>query len=119
MRAAVLGFAVAAIVVLAMPAAAADVTGTWHCTVKLDMGTGSPTFVFQQEGDKLSGTYAGQAGEAKLEGTVTGTQIKFSFQTGYGTVTYEGTIEDADNMKGTADYGGQASGTWTATRAKE
>jgi hypothetical protein len=114
----VLFFTVLAIVIAALPAAAADVTGKWTFSVQLDMGSGSPTFVFQQDGEKLTGTYSGQAGEAQLTGTVEGNQIQFSFESTFGTVTYEGTIEDDGTMKGTADYGGQAGGTWTAKRAE-
>jgi hypothetical protein len=111
-------FAVVAIVLAALPAAAAEVTGKWTFSVQLDMGSGSPTFVFEQDGENLAGTYFGQAGEAQLTGTVKGNQIRFSFETTYGTVTYEGTIEDDGMMKGTVDYGGQASGTWTAKLAE-
>jgi len=98
--------------------AAADVTGKWTFSVQLDMGSGSPTFVFEQDGENLTGTYSGEAGQAKLKGTVKGNEIQFSFDSDFGVVKYEGTIEDADSMKGTADYAGQASGTWTAKRAK-
>ena len=101
-----------------LPAGAAEVTGKWTFHVKLDMGSGSPTFVFEQDGEELAGTYSGRLGEAKLEGTVKGDQIQFSFATSYGAVKYEGTIEDSNNMKGKADYAGQASGTWTAERAE-
>jgi hypothetical protein len=107
-----------AIVIAALPAAAEDVTGKWNCSVQLDMGSGNPTFDFQQDGENLTGTYHGQAGEAQLEGTVVGNQIQFSFESAWGKVTYEGTIEADGTMKGTADYGGQASGTWTAQRAE-
>ena len=110
--------AVLAVVIAALPAAAADVTGKWNFSVQLDMGSGSPTFVFQQDGEKLTGTYSGQAGEAELTGTVKENKIQFSFESAFGTVTYEGTIEEDGTMKGTADYGGQASGTWTAKRAE-
>jgi hypothetical protein len=107
-----------AIAIVAVPAAAADVTGAWIFTVELDMGSGNPTFDFEQDGEKLTGTYHGIAGDAELEGTVKEDQIQFSFESSFGTVTYTGTIEDDGTMKGTADYGGQASGTWTAKRAE-
>lgn len=110
--------AAVAMAAAAVPVTASDVTGTWSCTVQLDSGTGTPTFVFKQDGEKLTGSYSGAAGEAALEGTVKGNQIQFTIETQYGTITYQGTIEDADTMKGTADYGGQATGAWTAKRTK-
>lgn len=96
-----------------------DVTGEWRFQVELSAGSGSPTFSFKQEGEKLTGTYHGQLGEAPLTGTVKGNQISFSFKVSgavEGTVTYTGTIESNDSMKGHAEYGDAASGTWTAKR---
>jgi hypothetical protein len=106
------------LLLLTLPLAAADVTGKWNFEVSLDVGSGSPTFEFKQDGENLGGTYSGAAGEAKLTGTVKGTAIQFQFKTEWGTVKYEGTIEGPDSMKGKADYMGQANGTWTARRAK-
>jgi len=96
-----------------------DVSGEWQCHVALSAGSGSPVFAFKQEGEKLTGTYKGQLGESPLVGTVKGNQISFSFKVSgafEGTVTYTGTIESKDSMKGQAEYGDAASGTWTATR---
>ncbi len=109
---------VVALLLLCLPAEAADVTGKWTFEVQLDMGSGSPTFDFKQDGENLTGTYSGQAGKAKLKGTVKGDQIQFSFDSEFGTIKYEGTIENANSMKGKSDYGGQTSGTWTAKRAQ-
>ncbi len=103
---------------LAVPMLAADVTGKWTFEVTLDMGSGSPSFEFQQDGEKLTGTYSGMAGTAKVTDTVKGDKIAFSFDSDFGKVNYSGTIESADAMKGKADYAGQASGTWTAKRSK-
>jgi hypothetical protein len=103
---------------VALPLMAADVTGKWNFEVTLDMGSGSPAFEFKQDGETLSGTYSGAAGDAKLTGTVKGTEIRFQFETEWGTVKYEGSIEGPDSMKGKAVYAGQANGTWTANRAK-
>ncbi len=36
-----------------------DITGKWEFNVQLDAGSGSPTFVFKQSGEKLTGTYNG------------------------------------------------------------
>jgi hypothetical protein len=96
-----------------------DVTGTWLFQVETSMGSGTPTFTFKQEGEKLTGHYKGLLGEADLSGTVKGNVITFSFnfdaQGMQGTVTYTGTI-DRDTMKGTAKLADAAEGTFTAKR---
>jgi len=107
------------ILVLLLSAAlgfAADISGKWTFNVVLDAGSGSPTFEFKQTGEKLTGTYHGQFGEAQLSGTVKGDRIEFSFGGQLGTVVYSGTLEGANKMKGTCDYGGQAKGTFTASK---
>lgn len=101
---------------------AADISGTWNFDVQLDAGSGAPTFTFQQEGEKITGTYKGQLGEAPLSGTVKGNAVQFTFKVSQGgeslTAKFDGTIESATSMKGKADYSGLASGTWTAKKAK-
>ena len=42
-------------------------------------GAGAPTFTFKQDGEKLTGHYAGTFGEADVTGTVKGADITFSF----------------------------------------
>jgi hypothetical protein len=98
-----------------------DVTGKWQFNVQTDAGTGTPTVTLKQDGDKLTGHYSSATlGEAELTGTATGKDIKFSFKVdAQGTaleVTYTGTVEDKDSIKGTVDLGGLGSGTFTAKR---
>lgn len=108
----------------AVPAAAqaVDLTGDWVFEVKTDFGTGSPTFVFKQDGEKLTGTYKGALGEAPVEGSVSGKSFRFTFtgraQGNELTVTYEGEAETADSVKGKLDLGGMGSGTFTGKRKK-
>ena len=106
------------------PAAAAgdkiDVTGAWAFQVETPAGSGTPTFTFKQEGEKLSGQYKGAFGEAPLTGTVKGNKIDFSIkvqaQGQEATLTYTGTVEKDGTMKGTVNLGEVGSGTWTAKR---
>lgn len=98
------------------PLFGADVTGNWTFAVDLGGQNGTPKFRFTQKGEALTGTYSGQLGDAKLEGTVKGDAITFRFETSGITVTYSGTVVSATEMKGKADYGGQAEGTWTAKK---
>ena len=97
-------------------ALAADVTGKWTATVVLEAGSGNPTFQFKQDGEKLTGSYTGQMGEAPLTGTVKGDKIEFTFGGQAGTVKYSGTIESAKKMKGTCEYGELGKGTFTAEK---
>lgn len=96
-----------------------DVTGKWRLQVQTDAGSGTPTFTFKQDGEKLTGHYSGQLGEADLSGTVKGNAITFRF-TGDAQgmtieVTYSGTVAN-DSMKGSVDLGGLASGTFDGKR---
>lgn len=98
---------------------AADVTGTWNAKVDLGGQGGSPTFVLKQDGDKLTGTYSGALGDAPLRGTIKGSDITFDFDVQGAAVHYAGKVNaDGTKMEGTCDYGGQASGTFTATKAE-
>lgn len=101
--------------------AAVDVTGTWAVEVETGQGTGTPSFTFKQEGDKLSGQYRGMFGEAPVTGTINGSAIAFSVDvTADGNtvrVTYSGTV-DKDTMKGTVKLGDLAEGTFKGTRKR-
>ncbi len=97
-----------------------DITGAWNFQVETPAGSGTPTFTFKQEGEKLSGQYKGAFGEAPLTGSVKGNKaewsIKISVQGQDATIKYSGTVEKDGTMKGTADLGDIGSATWTAKR---
>ena len=96
-----------------------DLTGTWQIEIEIAGQTGTPVFELKQKGDKLTGKYSGQFGEADVKGKVDGKKVEFSFELEDGSkAVYTATIESADVMKGEADYGGQAEGTWTGKRKK-
>ena len=101
---------------------AADVSGAWQVSVETSQGSGSPTIDFQQQGEKITGTFHSQIlGDCKITGTVKGNAIEFGFEGDAGgqtiKVTYKGTIESATAMKGTAVYVGlDDKATWTATK---
>lgn len=105
---------------ISAPAMAADISGKWIFQVDTDAGSGSPTFVFKQAGEKISGTYSGLFGTAELAGTVKGEDIEFSFEAGTADqkakITYKGKIDSAAKMHGTADLGSVGSGTWVGTK---
>jgi hypothetical protein len=98
-----------------------DLTGKWLFTVNTDGGSGTPTVTLTQKGDSLTGHYSSQLlGEAALKGTVKDGKFSFALQANVQgtavTVTYTGTIESKDALKGSVDLGGMASGTFTAKR---
>ncbi|HKV41428.1 MAG TPA: hypothetical protein VJX67_19635 [Blastocatellia bacterium] len=106
----------------ARPVVETNISGAWVFEVETEQGSGSPEFTFQQDGEKLTGTYKGIFGEAALAGTVNGDSISFSVKVnaqGQDLVeTYTGTIGQ-DSMKGTVKIGDLASGTWTAKRQEQ
>ncbi len=67
----------------------------------------------------LTGTYSGALGEAPIKGTVKGNDVTIDFDASGAAVHYAGKISaDGNKIEGTVDYGGQASGTFTATRSE-
>jgi hypothetical protein len=98
-----------------------DVTGKWALSVETGAGTGTPTLTLKQDGEKLTGHYSSQTfGELDVTGSLKGNAIEFSFSAdAQGTalkVTYKGTVESKDAMKGTVDLGGLGEGTWTGKK---
>jgi hypothetical protein len=96
-----------------------NITGNWAFEVQTDQGSGSPSFTFKQDGEKLTGTYKGAFGEGPVEGTVKGNAINFTVKVNAQgqdiTITYTGTIDGA-TMKGTVKLGDLGNGTWTGKR---
>jgi len=104
-----------------MAQAKVDVSGTWIFDVTTDAATGTPTVTLKQDGEKLSGHYSSSnLGEADLTGTVKGQNIAFTFvanvQGNALDVSYTGTIESKDAMKGTLSITAIGNGTFTAKR---
>jgi hypothetical protein len=103
----------------AAPGAHADVSGTWEMAVETAAGSGTPTFVLKQDGDRLTGQYTGQLGEAPVTGTVKGASVEFGFDISVqGTtlhVTYAGTVEGS-SMKGAVKLADLGEGTFTGKK---
>src|SRR5207248_11596733 len=81
-----------------------DVSGKWLFNVETSAGSGTPTITLKQDGEKLTGHYSGQLGEADLTGTVKGQDVSFKFtvdvQGNNLDCTYSGSAEAKDAMKG-------------------
>ena len=95
-----------------------------HWALSVDFGTisATPSAVFKQEGETLTGQYTSQQyGTFPLKGTVKGNQLSFTF-----TMTIEGNAidvlfsgtADKDAIKGSVNYGGIGEGTFSGTRKK-
>jgi hypothetical protein len=98
----------------------ADVTGKWTFNVETSAGAGTPNITLKQEGEKLTGHYSGQLGEADLTGSVKGQDFTFVFtvdlQGNELKCTYKGSAENKDSLKGTLNIAGLGDGTFTAKR---
>lgn len=101
--------------------ASTDLTGKWEFAVVTENGTGTPTVVLKQDGEKLTGTYeSSRMGVREIEGTVKGTAVRFVLKgagDGAPTLTFIGTVVDKDNLKGELDMGGMGSASFTGRRA--
>ena len=100
-----------------------DLTGRWAFSVVYEGGSGSPTVTLTQKGDSIIGRYISQAfGELDLKGTIKGREFSFWLTTSAGgdpfTMTFTGTAENANALKGTVELGGNGSATFTAVRQR-
>ncbi len=104
---------------VALPASGQSVTGTWILSVDLGAaGGGDATFVLEQEGTTISGTYNGAVGDGlEVTGTVEDGMVNFTFQSDLaGEITYRGTIEGT-TMEGTCVYGDLGEGTFAGSKS--
>ncbi len=99
-----------------------DLTGNWALSVDFGTISATPSAVFKQEGEVLTGQYTSQQyGTFPLKGTLKGNQLSFTF-----TMTIEGNAidvlfsgtADKDAIKGSVNYGGIGEGTFSGTRKK-
>lgn len=97
-----------------------DVTGKWLFTVETSAGSGTPTMTLKQDGEKVTGHYSGQLGEAEITGSAKGADVKLTFTVdAQGTMincVYTGTVESKDAMKGRVELVGLGEGTFVAKR---
>ena len=100
-------------------AGATDISGTWAFSVNLEGGQQNikNTFVFKQEGEKLTGDSSGGFPEGKVTGTVKGNKVEFSVEGKNKSVriNYTGAIESPTKMSGALEFP-KGPGKWTATK---
>lgn len=100
-----------------------SVVGSWDITIDSPQGQNKALLVIKKDGDKLGGAMKSPRGERPLESVaLNGGDITFVMKAnvqGQDMVfTYKGKVEK-DSMKGDADFGGFATGTWSAVPHKE
>jgi hypothetical protein len=93
--------------------------GTWDFTTISPEGTTTSTLVISEDGGKLKAVAKGERGERPYDSiAVDGSKITLVLTISYNgspmIITYSGTIDGA-KMGGDADFGGLATGTWSAT----
>lgn len=97
--------------------------GTWDITTISPEGETKSTVVISEDGGQLKAVGKSPRGERPYESiTVEGNKITLVITISYNgspmTITYTGKI-DATKMDGEADFGGLATGTWSATAQKQ
>ncbi|HSO75646.1 MAG TPA: hypothetical protein VLU47_12495 [Blastocatellia bacterium] len=102
---------------------AANVAGSWDVTIDSPQGQRTVVMVIKKDGDKLTGAMKSPQGERPLDSVaIKGDEITFVMTRQVGgqdmVMTYKGKIAK-DSMKGDADFGGLATGTWSAVPHKE
>src|SRR5215813_10300523 len=103
-----------------------NLTGTWGLQYMGREGPIKMTFVFKQEGEKLSGTFSGvgPTPPCQVTGAVKGNKVVFGWEMAGNrgttqTVAFKGTIESATRMTGTVGSPFCGAGcNWTATKKK-
>ena len=111
----------AVLVLATMVAYAADLTGSWKSSMETPQGTFERTFVFKQDGDKLTGKIVTQRGETEIkDGKVKDDEFEFTVEQGRQgqtrTLAYKGKVT-GDTLKGTF-AGPQGDREFTATKQK-
>jgi hypothetical protein len=97
--------------------------GTWDFTTVSPEGTTTSTLVISEDGGKLKAVAKGERGERPYDSiAVDGSKITLVLTISYNgspmIITYNGSIDGA-KMGGDADFGGLATGTWSATAQKQ
>jgi hypothetical protein len=111
------------IAALSAAAQSSSVAGSWDVTIDSPQGQRTVVMVIKKDGEKLTGAMKSPQGERPLDSVaVKGDEITFvitrEIQGQAMVMTYKGKVAN-DSMKGDADFGGLATGTWSAVPHKE
>ncbi|HLG88837.1 MAG TPA: hypothetical protein VKZ79_16740 [Alphaproteobacteria bacterium] len=109
-------FAVATATLVAGVASAADLSGTWAVKGDIAGNAVEPTCTFKQAGGALTGKCGTGDNSGDISnGTVSGTNVAWTWSAGGYSLDFKGTADSDKSMKGSIDVGG-GSGTFTATK---
>ena len=94
------------VILSALAAFAADVSGTWSGTAKGPDGSDfTLTFKLKQDGAKLTGTSASPQGEIEIsDGKVDGDKLSFNVSFNGMVISHEGLLKNEDDMALTAKF---------------
>ncbi len=111
---------VAALLSWLAPAPAADVGGQWRFKAISPDGEDPAQLTITQHGEKITGVFDSVRGQHNLQGTVKGSEIRFTVRydgpEGAMEVPFEGRLE-GDKMRGQFKAG-EVTGAWSAERAR-
>ena len=113
------GLAVLALYMAPAQAQSSSVVGTWGMTVTSPISETKSTLVIREDGGALKAFAKGEQGErpydkSEVEGTKITMVLTISYEGSPMVITYTGAVEKG-KMGGEADFGGLATGTWSAT----
>jgi len=115
--------AIVLVAIMAVPMAAADITGKWTASFDTQIGKQNYTYDFIVKDSKLTGKMKSDMGESDvLEGKVEGDKVSFAellvFQGMEIRITYTGTVVSADEIKFTRNVADFATEELVAKRVK-
>lgn len=101
----------------------ATAVGSWDITIESPQGKNTSLLIIKKDGDKLSALMKSPRGERPMDSiAVKGDEISFTMtrpiQGQDMLFTYKGKVAK-DSMSGDVDFGGLATGTWSAVPHKE
>jgi len=97
---------------------APDAGGTWDVVFNAPDGEHKGKLILKRDGEALTGSVVGDAGQYKIEGQQKGADVAFQFTYTADSpipITMKGTVK-GDTMGGSATFGSDP-GNWSATRA--
>jgi hypothetical protein len=89
-------------ILMPMQSSVVNVTGKWTCHAEWPgHDPGAPTFILEQKGEDISGTYSGGLGEFKVQGNIKSNNVRFDLEGGR--MHVEAKLDkDGRSMAGTA-----------------
>jgi hypothetical protein len=114
-----IGLVVAAMTIAAgISDAQTSAVGTWDMTVVSPISETKSTLVIREEGGTMKAFAKGEQGERaydkiEIAGNKITMVLTISYEGSPMVITYTGTVEEG-KMGGDADFGGMATGTWSA-----